>query len=130
MRRSIFLLTVVLLAGCVDQRACPEYRVAGGISVDASAFVDAHPQAWTLCVTGAPCLVVNASDPQPAVVRLLADGPGSRRVDLTVTGRDGTVLLQAGAEVPVRHIVSDARCGIASDQGALTVAADGSLNVR
>jgi hypothetical protein len=127
-RRSIFMLSVLLIAGCSAPRACPDYRVASGVSVDASAFVAAHPRAWQLCVAGAPCLVLNASDPRPAVVRLSVDAPGLREVDLTVTARDGAVLLRARTQVQVRHVVVDSQCGISTDSGAVTVAGDGSLS--
>jgi hypothetical protein len=95
--------------------------------VDADAFVDAHSQAWKLCATGTPCLVLDTSKPRPAVVRLAADKPGPRQVGVTITARDGTVLLRADTQVEVRRVVSDSRCGKAANLGSVSVAADGSL---
>lgn len=106
------------------------YRVADGITVDADAYVDAHPQAWKICAAGAPCLVLNASNPQPAVVRLGAGAPGPQQVTVTITARDGTELLHASTQVQVKHVVMNARCGIAANLGAVTVTADGSLKTE
>ncbi|MCU7730383.1 hypothetical protein ODJ79_42260 [Actinoplanes sp. KI2] len=119
-------LCALLFAGC-SQHACPDYRIADGITVDAGAFVDAHPQAGKLCATGTPCLLLDPAHPRPAVVRLAADQPGPRQVSITITARDGTVLLRADTQVEVRHVVSDPECGQAANLGSVSVAADGSL---
>jgi hypothetical protein len=119
-------LCVLLLAGC-SRHACPDYRIADGITVDAGAFVDAHPQTGKLCATGAPCLLLDQAHPRPAVVRLAADQPGPRRVSVTITARDGTVLLQAATQLEVRHVVVDSACGQAANLASVSVAADGSL---
>lgn len=126
MKRSATTLCVLLLAGC-SQHACPDYRIADGITVDADAFVNAHPQAGRLCANGASCLFLDPTHPRPAVVRLAADQPGPQRVSITITARDGTVLLQADTQVEVRHIVSDSACGKAANLGSVQVAAAGSL---
>lgn len=126
MKRSAIALWALLLAGC-SQHVCPDYVVADGVTVDADAFVDAHPQAWKLCADGAPCLVLDASHPQPAVVRLGADQPGPQPVSVTITARDGTVLLRADTQVEVRRVVFDSRCGKAANLGTVSVTADGSL---
>jgi hypothetical protein len=126
MKRPVTALYVLLLAGC-SPHACPDYRMAGGITVDAGAFVDAHPQAEKLCATGTPCLLLDPAHPRPAVVRLAADQPGPRRVTVTITARNGTVLLRADTRVEVRHVVADSACGQAADLASVSVTADGTL---
>jgi hypothetical protein len=126
MKGAAIALCALLLAGC-SQHVCPDYLIADGLTVDADAFVDAHSQAWKLCATGAPCLVLDTSKPRPAVVRLAADKPGPRQVSVTITARDGTVLLQAETQVEVRHVVLNSQCGEAANLGSVAVAADGSL---
>jgi hypothetical protein len=127
MKRSAMALSLLLLAGC-SQHACPLYRIAAdGITVDADAFIDAHPQAEKLCANGASCLLLDPTHPQPAVVRLTYDQPDPQQVSVTITARDGTVLLQADTRVEVRHVVFNSACGQAANLGSVRVAADGSL---
>jgi hypothetical protein len=95
--------------------------------VDADAFVAAHPQAAKLCVARAPCLAVHTGAPAPAVVILSAETPGAQQVTIVVTAKDGTELLRTGTPVTVRHVVLNARCGIAANRGSVSVGADGSL---
>ena len=126
-RLAIALCALPLLAGCAGQRACPTIRLNDGLTVDADAFVAAHPQAAKLCVTGAPCLAVHAGQPAPAVMILPAETLGPRQVTIVVTAKDGTELLRTGTQVTVRHVVLDAGCGIAANRGSVSVGADGSL---
>jgi hypothetical protein len=126
MKGAAIALCALLLAGC-SQHICPDYLVADGLTVDADAFVDAHSQAWKLCANGAACVVLDTSTPRPAVVRLAADKPGPRQVSITITARDGTLLLQAETQVEVRHVVLDSQCGKVANLGSVAVAADGSL---
>jgi hypothetical protein len=129
MKRWATALCALLLAGCAGQGACPTIRLNDGLTVDAGVFVAAHPQAGRLCVTRAPCLALHTGHPEPAVVVLPAETPGDRHVSITVTARDGTELLRTGTQVTVRHVVLNSRCGIAANEGSVSVAADGSLKL-
>jgi hypothetical protein len=125
----VLALCVLLLAGCAGQGACPDVRLNDGLTVDADAFVVAHPDAGKLCVTGAPCLALHTGHPAPAVVILPAETPGPRQVTITVAATDGTELLRTGTQVTVRHVVLNARCGIAANRGSVAIGADGALKV-
>jgi len=105
---------------------CPEYRVASGVTVDGTAFFDAHHRAGELCADGVTC--VTAEPPgTPAVLFIPVARPGELRLRVTITARGGAPLLDALVYVRVRHVVFDAACGIAADRGSVRVTAAGSL---
>ncbi len=123
------VLAGLLLPACAPHGACPMYRVASGATVDPAPFVAAHPQASTLCATGSGC-VPAGPDARPGVLRIPVTGPGTLRLHLTVRTRAGTILLSVTAQVPVRHHVIDAACGITADLGSVTITRTGALRLR
>ncbi|WP_157437741.1 hypothetical protein [Actinoplanes subtropicus] len=122
MRVVLLGAAVLLLSACSVGRMCPMYRVAdgGGVTVDASAYVTAHPSVAKLCLPAGLCRPIE---------RFTIPGGGldPHHIDLTVTTATGTVLLHATAIVRMHHVDPDPGCGNDFDAGSITIAADGSV---
>ena len=120
MRVVLLGAATLLLSACGSGHVCPMYRIADGISFDATAYVTAHPAAAKLCLAPGACQPIDH-------VTIGADGPGTEHLDLTVTTASGTVLLHQTASVRVRYINPDPGCDNGADRGLVTIAADGSV---
>lgn len=93
---------------------------AGGLTVDASAYVTAHPSAAKLCLTPGACRPIGR-------FTIPGGGLGPHHLDLTVTTATGTVLLHTTAIVRLHHVDPDPGCDNGFDAGSVTIAADGSV---
>jgi hypothetical protein len=122
MRIVLLSAAALLLSACSTGRMCPLYRIAdsGGIRVDASAYVTAHPYAAKLCLSPEPCRPIDR-------FTIPGGGLGPHHIDITVTTATGTVLLHTTATVRMHHVDPDPGCGNGFDAGSITIAADGSV---
>jgi hypothetical protein len=145
MRRIGCLFALLLaVAGCglPGSGDCPMYETVGGLTVDASSFVQDHKLAATLRVClgndSASCGSASKGMYPGTLVTLSPDnhgmamiddvGPGRYRVRVIISDSGGTSLLDAATTVQVRHSNGISGCpNTATNTGSITVEANGSL---
>ena len=139
---AVVALAGVLTAGCgsvPSGGACPMWRQSPVVSVDASAYVAAHPgrvaSMGACVVTGnSPCDDAAAARHRvpaagaPAVLRLPALEPGTYRVHVVLDDATGKTVLATTGELTVRH-TDGGRCkNRVGDYGTSRLDAHGRLS--
>lgn len=121
-------LLSVMACSSGQTEACPQYQVADGVTVDASAFFAAHATAYELCVNQTRC-VARRPGVSDIGTDVLAGGMSALTLRISILTSRSTKLIDETAQVKLHHVAFGAACVKTAMRSSVIVTARGALSV-